>query len=217
MIHHQPFPFNAPWQTVSIVSIDVETTGLDHNAGGVVQIGLARFEDGKCVGTMSSLIYPGCQIPADATEIHGVRQDDVIDAPSLHHWLTLPDVMRFYDGCQPLSHNAPFDRRWMPLGIFDSEWPWLDSLTVSRACMADGKGRHKLESLCKRLKIELQAHNAESDARACGEAFMKVVPMAAVRRGISTLGELLAWTMREQAEDWFRFQTWLSKQPKEVE
>lgn len=205
--------FNTPWTELPVLALDVETTGLDPVDGGVCQIGLARFEAGKCVGTMSSIIDPACEIPESATQVHGITDEMVRGAPLLSDWFQVPDVQRFVSDCQPLAHNASFDRAWMPPGVFDPYWPWFDMLVVSRATMQDGRGRHKLESICKKLKIELKAHDAESDARACGEAFFKVTPMAAVRRKIVTLGQMLCWMQHEAAEDWYRFHDWLSRQP----
>jgi DNA polymerase III epsilon subunit-like protein len=61
--------------------------------------------------------------------------------------------------------------------------------------------------------VELsKAHDAAADAAAAGHLFYKLMPQIAGRE-IKTLGHLLLWQRKQEAEDWFRFSDWRAQQP----
>jgi DNA polymerase III epsilon subunit-like protein len=115
---------------------------------------------------------------------------------------------------QPAAYNAPFDRYFVPPFGDDWTWPWLDALSLVRKVdrFAKGAGRHKLAMACGRHGVALpDAHNAGADARACGELLFKIGRELFPKQ--YTLGEVLGWCRRAEAEEWFRFNEWLSRQP----
>ncbi|WP_162046380.1 3'-5' exonuclease [Vibrio taketomensis] len=61
------------------VILDTETTGLDNNSE-VVEISLINALTGDVLFT--SLVQPCDPIPAQATRIHGITNDDVKDSPN---------------------------------------------------------------------------------------------------------------------------------------
>jgi len=68
--------------TRSIVCFDLETTGVDPGTDRIVEISILRVEpDGSRV-TRTRRINPGRPIPEGATAVHGIRDEDVADAPS---------------------------------------------------------------------------------------------------------------------------------------
>ena len=68
--------------TRSIVCYDLETTGVDPGTDRIVEISILRVEpDGSRV-TRTRRINPGRPIPEGATAVHGIRDEDVADAPS---------------------------------------------------------------------------------------------------------------------------------------
>jgi len=64
-----------------IVAIDLETTGLDPLNDAIVEIGLARFAEGKIIETFSTLIDPERELPAAITHLTGIRPEDLVGAP----------------------------------------------------------------------------------------------------------------------------------------
>ena len=69
--------------TRPLTFFDLETTGVDPYNDRIVQIGLIQLlPDGKKI-EKEWLINPGISIPRGASEIHGITDDMVADAPKL--------------------------------------------------------------------------------------------------------------------------------------
>ena len=61
--------------------VDLETTGLYPGGDRIVEIAIVRVEPGqKPALTLETLVNPGR--PMSATEIHGITDSDVADAPT---------------------------------------------------------------------------------------------------------------------------------------
>ena len=150
----------------------------------MVEIGCVAFVDGVVVERRSWLVNPGRPIPAEATAVHGISDDDVKDAPTVAE--ILPEVLAFVAGRVPLAYNAEFDRNFIAaeLGRMDlkntpwgeralppaarSDVSWLDPLTWARELQKEERSR-ALGDVCERLGIALErAHRATDDAEAAG-------------------------------------------------
>lgn len=203
--------FNEPWSAVPCVVIDVETTGTDHWRDRAVSVALVRFERCQPVGEFYTLIDPGRPIPAEATAVHGITDEQVRDMPRILDVFEKSEVKALFEFAQPAAYNAGFDRQFVPT-IIDQHWPWLDPLTVIRVVdrFAKGTGRHKLNAACQRHDIAIEAHNALSDARAAGLLLYQLGPEFF---GDDTLGEALKRQREAEANEWWRFNEWLSRQP----
>ncbi|MBE0566118.1 MAG: 3'-5' exonuclease [Krumholzibacteria bacterium] len=85
-----------------LVAFDLETTGVDVDRDRIVQIGLVRLEPGGTSRTWNRLVNPERPIPAEATAIHGISDDDVRDQPTfaqltaeVETWLAGADLAGF--------------------------------------------------------------------------------------------------------------------------
>ncbi len=86
---------------------DTETTGL-HGYAEIVEIGVVNA-DGQTV--LESLVRPTRRIPADATRVHGITNDMVLDAPT---WAEIwPQVKHLFTDRKVGIFNADFDLRMM--------------------------------------------------------------------------------------------------------
>lgn len=65
-----------------LVFFDLETTGTDVERDRIVQIGLIRLEAGGARRSWNQLVNPERAIPAEATAVHGIRDEDVRDQPT---------------------------------------------------------------------------------------------------------------------------------------
>lgn len=205
--------FNQQWDTVPVCVIDTETTGVQPGRDRTVQVGIVRFEGGAAVGSFSSLINPGVPIPASATAIHGITDEMVGGAPTLAEYFAHPSTLKLLEDAQPAAFNSPFDKLFVPPFMEDWTWAWLDALSLIRVVdrYAKGAGRHKLAACCARHGIALtEAHSASADARAAGELLYKLGPGV---YGKASLGEVLRQQGVAEAQERFRFLSWLSRQP----
>jgi DNA polymerase-3 subunit epsilon len=177
----------------SFVAIDFETATW----GSACAIGLAHFEDGAKIDQRYSLINP--QIAArswdyGAIRVHGIRPSDVLGAPT---FAEIWPELEHYAACYPLiAHNANFDmgvlrselaranlpsptiRYGCSMQLARSAWPKRRIKDLEDATVAELRAapeNHKLSTLSEFLNIELDHHNALSDAVACGEITVRAV------------------------------------------
>jgi DNA polymerase III subunit epsilon len=158
----------------SFLAIDFETA--DTLPDSACSVGLVRVENGLIVQEVMKLIRP----PREKimfTYIHGLCWEHLCDSPSFGEiW---PEVAPLFQGVDYLvAHNASFDRRVLAAcctthGI---EVPALSfKCTVQIARKTFGIYPTKLSDVCRTLKIDLNHHEALSDARACAQIMIRAV------------------------------------------
>lgn len=159
--------------------IDFETTGrwAEHH-DRVVEVGVVLTDgDGHPEETWSTLVNP--QRDVGASEIHGIRAGDVLDAP-LFSDITDELIARLY-GRTIVAHNASFDMRFLHAELLRSGYEMPDvpaalcSMKWSRAVL----GVQKLPHCCEALGIELtDAHSALGDALATSSLLVELRKLA---------------------------------------
>jgi ATP-dependent DNA helicase DinG len=157
---------------VPVAVLDVETTGSSPRRGDrVIEIGIARYERGRCVERFGQLINPCRSVPDWITDLTGITPLMLGDAPTFDE--ARHDVRERLAGAVLVGHNAPFD-----LGFLDGEFRHVGSSlvetvgagavvidTVRLARRAFGRGGNRLQSLAARFKLPVgQAHRALDDA-----------------------------------------------------
>jgi len=63
------------------VALDLETTGLDPVRDAIIEVGAVKFDDQRELGRFGSLVRPGRPIPIQVTQLTGITDHDVLDAP----------------------------------------------------------------------------------------------------------------------------------------
>jgi DNA polymerase-3 subunit epsilon len=91
------------------IFLDTETTGLSPAAGDrIVEIACIEVVSGKPTGReFHHYIDPQCQVPADATAIHGLTSEFLRGKPLFID--IAAELIEFVVGTEVLIHNAPFD------------------------------------------------------------------------------------------------------------
>jgi DNA polymerase III epsilon subunit-like protein len=79
----------------------------------VVEMACVLIQDRIIVDHWSTLVNPGCPIPAYATRVHGITDDDVANAPSFE--LVQRQLYRRCRDATVVAHNAAFDLAFLPL------------------------------------------------------------------------------------------------------
>jgi DNA polymerase-3 subunit epsilon len=151
-----------------VVFVDIETTGGSYRNSRVLEVAAIRYENGKITKEFSTLINPETYVPAQITQITGIRQNDIVDAPTFGEIAEeLEEVM---EGAVFVAHNVRFDYSFLrnEFALVGIEWSprLLCTVRLSRALYSQEKG-HSLAKLIERHEIPvLDRHRALEDARA---------------------------------------------------
>jgi DNA polymerase-3 subunit epsilon len=86
---------------------DTETTGLSAKKNRIVEIAAIRVELDGTQDHFQTLVNPECRIPAQATYVHHIKDEDVADAPVFGK--AGKDFIEFAEGSTLVAHNARFD------------------------------------------------------------------------------------------------------------
>jgi DNA polymerase-3 subunit epsilon len=152
-----------------IVFFDLETTGVSTGTDKIVQIAITKvFPDGQVVHK-ERLINPGKPIPQEATDVHGITDEMVKDAPLFKQ--VAKALKQEFDGCDLGGYNsdnfdipmlsAEFERCEI---LFPEEGTTpIDVLKIERIVNS-----HKLGETFKRYTGQDldNAHNASADTDA---------------------------------------------------
>lgn len=172
-------------------AVDIETTGLRVYEADVIEIAAVRFEAGQPTGeSFVGLARPRVPIPADATAVHGMTDDDLRDAPEIGE--TMAGLAKFLRGELVVCHNAGFD---VPFLARELRAHGLETRSEVTDTIAVAKRRvslwsYSLGPLCDHLGIPIaDRHRAEGDALATGEALWKLMRMGS-EGAVATLAGL---------------------------
>ncbi len=155
------------------VAIDVETTGFDPDRDAITEVAAIAFQGNDIVDEFSSLANPNQDIPAHITQLTGITQAMVDDAPTMY---ALRSKLRPILADHVLiGHNVDFDLGFLNaerLGIGNHR---LDTITLASILFPEA-GRFSLDSLARYLELpdaaEGQNHRAYDDALQTVELFL---------------------------------------------
>lgn len=172
-----------------VAMVDFETTGLTPGFDRVVEVSVVRMDPGQrphlCFDT---LVNP--MRPVAATEIHGITDDDVAQAPRFND--IAGDLIGVLTDCVVAAHNVYFDIRFLQYELEQSgvnHEPPHFCLMYMRPMLGLGC-RCKLEEACRAHDIEHEVtHVAAQDAEASG-ALLGCYLEILRERNIATFGEL---------------------------
>ena len=151
------------------VVFDLETTGISSRIDKVVEISAIKVEKGQIAGEFTSLVNPGCPIPYAASQVNGITDEMVKEAPAFDK--VLAEFLDFVGDRVLVGHNIhTFDMNFI---YRDCEAFWgkipendyVDTLGLARICLPRLK-HHKLADLAEHYGISTDgAHRALNDCR----------------------------------------------------
>ena len=151
----------------TFTAIDFETA--HHARTSICQVGLVRVEAGVIVRELCLLVQPpqNYYLPK-FTEIHGIKPADTFHAPTFAGvW---PQVEPFIIGQRVVAHNGPrfdFSVLRQTLAHYSMIVPAFEGICTLAIY------RKNLAALCTEHGIELNHHDALSDARACAALYLR--------------------------------------------
>lgn len=84
--------------------IDLETTGTNVASDRIIEIAIIKVFPDKTTQSKVKRINPGMPIPAGSTAIHGIKDEDVKDAPSFKQ--AAHELKQFMDNCDLAGYNS---------------------------------------------------------------------------------------------------------------
>ena len=93
--------------TRPLIGIDEETTGVKPKTSGIVELGLEIIVPGMPVKEYRTLVNPVMAIPAAATAIHGITNEQVKDAPTFKQ--LAQNLASGLTECDFIGYNVRFD------------------------------------------------------------------------------------------------------------
>jgi len=146
-----------------IIALDIETTGLDSKKDAILEIGAVRFNGKRIEDEWSSLINPGRKIPPFITQLTGINDHMVLEAPPIQK--VVPELRNFVGDLPILGHNVGFDLSFLRnYGLFRTN-ETLDTYEIASVLLPSAS-RYNLGALGNFLLIPLPAsHRALDDAR----------------------------------------------------
>jgi DNA polymerase-3 subunit epsilon len=87
-----------------IIFFDLETTGINIASDRIVEISYLKVELNGNETTKTLRVNPGIPIPPKVTEIHGISDEDVKNAPTFNE--VGKSVARDFEGCDLAGYNS---------------------------------------------------------------------------------------------------------------
>ncbi len=180
----------------TLVALDLETTGLDPARDAIIEIGALRFRGARLERTFSKLVNPGRPIPPFITQLTGIDDNMVADAPRLT--AVLDELGELIGDAPVIGHNVAFDLSFLQRrGLLGDALP-IDTYDLA-SVMLPTVGRYGLAAIARQLGVPVpSSHRALPDAQTTRQVFLKLVDKArelpqAVLEEIVLLGENVEW------------------------
>lgn len=157
----------------NFVAIDVETTGLSPVYNELIEISAIKYEKAKKKDTFSTLIKPKKEISDTITNITGITNGMVKNAPNIEQ--VMPKLIDFIGEYPIVAHNANFDYSFLQNNSQKSfsKNKVIDTVAISRK-MLPSLPNHKLNTVSKYIGIEEDGfHRAEFDCECCAKIYIK--------------------------------------------
>lgn len=167
-VSYQAMSLEDAMQMEDYVVVDVETTGLHPETDEIIEVAAIRSIGGK-FEVYRSLVFPRNRIPEFVTQLTGIRNIDVMNAPQIKK--VAPQLLDFIRGLPVVAHNAPFDVKFIAAAFrnigANIDIQYIDTVPLARIAFP-GMQNYKLGTLIESLNLiqGKQQHRAESDATA---------------------------------------------------
>ena len=153
--------------------IDIETTGGSAQIEKITEIAIYQHDGNQITGEFVSLVNPERNIPYFITNLTGITNEMVEDAPRFYE--IAKKIIELTEGRTFVAHNARFDysfirQEYKSLG-FNFKRNILDTVALSRRFIPGHKS-YSLGNICTDLSISINGrHRASGDALATVKLF----------------------------------------------
>lgn len=169
------------------IFVDTETTGIKPSNGDrIIELGMIELINGKFTGEKCHLyINPKRKLEAEAIAIHGITDEFLKDQPTFAD--LAQTIYDFINDAEIIAHNSGFDLAFLTAEferagfegfsqkIHDRQIVVTDTLAIAKNLFPTKP--NDVESLCKRLKIDISGGNLPSsflDAMTTAEIYLAI-------------------------------------------
>lgn len=176
----------------TFICFDIETTGLSAARDKITEIGAVKVENGVITDTFSTFANPEMPIPQKITQLTGITDDMVKDAPSQSE--AVDAFLEFAGDNVLVAHNAPFDTSFIAKACEDMgreyNYTSIDTVAISRAILTDIKNC-KLDTVAKFLRLgDFNHHRATDDAEMLARIFINLCQRLTDDYGITKTNDI---------------------------
>ncbi|QXP68888.1 GIY-YIG nuclease family protein [Polaribacter sp. R2A056_3_33] len=157
--------------------VDIETTGNGYKGSKITEISIFVFDGKKVIDEFTSLVNPEQNIPAFITNLTGITNAMVRNAPKFYE--IAKKVTEITQDTIFVAHNVNFDyniiqEEFKNLG-FDFKRKKLCTVRLTRKIMP-GLSSYSLGNICTHENIPIIGrHRAKGDAKATTELFRRLI------------------------------------------
>lgn len=176
----------------TFICFDIETTGLSAARDKITEIGAVKVENGVITDTFSTFANPEMPIPQKITQLTGITDEMVKDAPSQSE--AVGAFLEFAGDNVLVAHNAPFDTSFIAKACEDMgreyNYTSIDTVAISRAILTDIKNC-KLDTVAKFLRLgDFNHHRATDDAEMLARIFINLCQRLTDDYGITKTNDI---------------------------
>ncbi len=182
------------------VVFDLETTGAKAPPCRITEIGAYRVINGSVTDEFQTLVNPQMQIPRFISELTGISDEMVRDAPLFAD--VAHDFLSFIGDSILVAHNSGFDMRFLNFEIgrvfggYRMANPCLCTVQLSRRLLPNIVN-HKLKTVAAHYSIDLvNHHRAGADAYATAHIFVNLLTKLR-SRGVNDLAAIRRMGLRK--------------------
>ncbi len=187
------------FQTTFVV-LDLETSGASPKTGSAItEIGAVKVCGGQVLGTFKTFVNPGTPLPPFITELTGITDEMLIDAPRIES--VLPLLFEFLGSARTtvfVAHNAPFDLSFLKASAALHGYSWpnfrvVDTVKAARFVLTkDDVANYQLGTLASYFRTEIApSHRALDDALATVDVLHGIIERMGTF-GITTIDQMLS-------------------------
>jgi len=169
--------------------VDIETTGGRANQSRITEIAIILFDGEKVIDRFESLINPEVTIPYNITQITGITDEMVEDAPKFFE--VAKRIVEITKGAIFVAHNVSFDYNFVKKEFARLGYKFmrkqLCTVRLSRQTFP-GQRSYNLDAMARYLNVENVArHRAMGDTEVCFTILKTILAQQKAAEDIDTM------------------------------